>query len=187
MRRKAKKMPTAAEFDDVEAESIKKLILALEELDDTVIETVRKLVLAPGTVQVVISENALQEIENSRHIYQTTNYDLESIFQYLDSIQDFRKSWISVTRSLAKAYNSDPKFQYSDWKFPLRSIQNAGDEAWRAAVSASKAISSRRGAATINNLIAKFGVFDNFMDIAYSNALDIESRVRFSDELNDTL
>jgi hypothetical protein len=97
VRRKAKKMPTAAESDDVEAESIKKLILALEELDDTVIETVRELVLAPGTVQVVISENVLQEIENSRHIYQTTNYDLESMFQYLDSIHDFRKSWISVT------------------------------------------------------------------------------------------
>jgi hypothetical protein len=180
-------MPTAAEYNDIEAENIKRLILALEELDDTVIETVRELVLAPGTVKVAISENALQEIENSRHIYQTSNYNLESMFQYLISIQDFRKSWISVTRSLAKAYNSGPKFQDLDWKFSLRSIQNAGDKAWRAAVPASKTLGSRGGAVTINNLIAKFGVFDEFMDLAYSNAPDIESRVRFSDELNDTL
>lgn len=151
------------EYDEVAKRNIKNLALALEELDDNVIETVRDLVLVREELNLRISSADLTQLESDRDTYLGSGYRVEDVFAYLNTMAGRKNLWLSVVRSMSKAYTTAAEGSAFDWKYRVRAIEHAGGKAWRIAVPASHNLARFDGKNLINEIINHFSIFDDFL------------------------
>jgi hypothetical protein len=173
-------------------EPLKTAILLLENMDDLLISTCREAMTlsfrtgGPLKFNVPTSEADLRLLEAAREGYKNSNYAPQDMANYLAAFPDLKRYWQSLVRTVV-IFQERPSRSQREWRVRAKQLQDAGDEAWRAAVPASGAIGSYSSAASLNALTAKFRLVDDILDPLYESIPEIGTRQSFGDEFNDTL
>jgi hypothetical protein len=109
-----------ANTDSQECQNLKDFVIALENLDDTVFEICRHAIKIQqqnhdrnSQHTVIITEDDLQSLEESRKDHQCSGYSLMDMLKYLARTSEFKKVWkdaiISALGLMSKYYHENSR------------------------------------------------------------------------------
>jgi hypothetical protein len=167
---------------------VKEIVKGMERLNEEIVETIRGMMpmLYNDELKNINIEDDLKILENDKHSFEDSNYEITHMLEYLANKPGTGKSFNSVIVGLLRLYEATKERAKYEWKFRVKQIEPAEMLVCQSAASA-HAIICRDNRAVANGIISKLTGLDVFMDIAHFGMGDSHLRLQHSDELRDEL